>query len=345
MTGKPRVNGSGNGARSGAQTLLLLATPLSSAILQALAGGVKQQVELRSATGAPAQTTLRAQLRRLVEIGAIEKHRRNRFPGVLEYELTTAGHDLVFVADTLKRWLALAPDGPLSFDSSAAKTAIKALAEGWSTTMMRALAASPLSLTELDGVIPSMSYPALERRLSALRHAGLVEASPISANGTPYAATSWLCLGTAPLMAATRWERRHAAALSPPVGSLDMEATFMLAMRMLRPSHQMSGSCRLAAELSRRVGRPRLAGVVLTLHDGRVESCSASLEGNFDAWALGPTSIWLDAVIEGRAADLELGGDRSLARALVDGFHEALFGTHLRLALDSNVPIEEDGSN
>ena len=44
--------------------------------------------------------------------------------------------------------------------------------------MMRALAARPLSLTELDSLISDLSYPALERRLSSMRIAGLVEAQP-----------------------------------------------------------------------------------------------------------------------------------------------------------------------
>ena len=42
--------------------------------------------------------------------------------------------------------------------------------------MMRALAARPMSLTELDSGITELSYPALERRLSSMRIAGLVEA-------------------------------------------------------------------------------------------------------------------------------------------------------------------------
>ena len=82
------VNGSGNGARSGAQTLGLLATPVNSLILGALADGPKRQVELRRAAGLPAQTTLRAHVKVLSEVKAIAKHRRNRFPGVLEFELT-----------------------------------------------------------------------------------------------------------------------------------------------------------------------------------------------------------------------------------------------------------------
>ncbi|HXS47363.1 MAG TPA: winged helix-turn-helix transcriptional regulator, partial [Solirubrobacterales bacterium] len=149
------VNGSGNGARSGAQTLALLASPLNILILRALSEGPKRQTELRRVAGAPAQTTLRAHLQGLSEIDAIVKSRRNRFPGVLEFELTEAGRDLLSVTTALGRWLRCAPEGPLELGSDAAKAAVKALADGWSTTMLRALAAGPLSLTELDHIIGS----------------------------------------------------------------------------------------------------------------------------------------------------------------------------------------------
>jgi len=170
------VNGSENGARSGAQTLVLLANPIVVAVLQALSEGSKPQSELRQVAGSPAQTTLRAQLRGLEEIHTVEGRRQNSFPGVREYELTATGRELVAVLSVLERWLAAAPEDPLPLGSTAAKAAIKALAEGWSTRMLRALAAGPLSLTELDRVIATLSYPSLERRLTAMRLVSLVEA-------------------------------------------------------------------------------------------------------------------------------------------------------------------------
>lgn len=322
-------NGSGIGARSGAQTLVLLATPLNCLILQALSEGPRQQAELRRAAGSPAATTLRAQLKRLAEIGAIEKHRRNRFPGVLEHELTTAGRDLLFVAATLERWLGAAPKSPLPLGSSAAKAAIKALTEGWSTTMLRALAAGPLSLTELDGVIGSLSYPSLERRLGAMRLAGQVEPQRGDGRSTPYAVTEWLRHGVAPIAAAARWERRHLASTTAPVGRLDVEAAFLLAVPLLQLPAELSGSCRMAAELSN--GRKRrLAGVMVEVEQGSIASSTTHLHGKPDAWALGSAVAWLDTVIEDDASRLGLGGDCDLARALLSGLHGVLFKVRLQ---------------
>ncbi len=324
------VNGSGNGARSGAQTLFLLVTPLSALILRALTAEPKQQAELQRETGSPAQTTLRAQLKKLVEIGAIDKQRRNRFPGVLEYELTASGRGLLSVADALDHWLGQAPEAPLQLENGAAKAAIKALANGWSTTMLRALATSPRSLTELDRVIGSLSYPSLERRLAAMRLTGQVEARKSDGPGTPYAVTDWVRKGVGPLAAGARWERRHIPHQTAPIGRIDAEAIFLLTAPLLNLAGNVSGSCRMAVEIPDSDGQ-RLAGVVVGVENGRIESCTSRLQGSPDAWALGSPTAWLEAIVDADTDRIEHGGDGHLARALLDCLHRALFGPIARL--------------
>jgi len=319
-----RVNGSRNGARSGAHVLTLLSSPLTCQILKALSKGPRQQSDLRRAAGSPAQTTLRAQLRKLGEIGAIEKRRRNHFPGVVELELSEAGRELLSVTGVIEGWLALAPGEPLQPGGSAAKAAIKALVEGWSTTMLRALAAKPLTLTELDGVIASLNYPSLERRLSAMRLAGMIVALPGNSRGTPYGVTDWARQAVGPLAAAAQWERRYLPETTAPIGKVDTEAVFLLAVPLLRLPEEVSGSCRMAAEISNGKGRS-LAGVLVEGQEGRISSCTTRLEGHPDAWASGSTAAWLGAVIESDHGRLEMGGDCALARGLVEGLHESLF--------------------
>lgn len=322
------VNGSGNRARSGAQTLVLLAAPLNVFLLRSLSDGPKQQTALRREVGSPAQSTLRTHLNRLGEIGAIEKHRRNHFPGVLEYELTGPGRNLLFVLDALEHWLEMA-EGPLALGSNEAKAAIKALAEGWSTTMLRALAAGPMSLTELDRIIASLSYPSLERRLATMRLAGQIEARPGNGGGTPYAVTDWLRQGIAPLAAAARWERRHLPRATPPIGRLETEAAFLLAVPLLQLPTELSGTCRMAIEIPSAQGG-RLAGVTVEARNGRIVSCATQLQVSVDAWAMGSAGAWLDAVIDHDRDRLELGGDCHLARAALDSLHEALFSVPIR---------------
>lgn len=341
------VNGSGNGARSGAQTLALLATPLNHRLLHALAEGPRRQSELRQEIGTPAQTTLRAHLNELIEIGSIEKHRRNRFPGVLDFELTAAGRDLMVVVASLERWLEQAPGGSLELGTPEGRSAIKALTGGWSTTIIRALAARPLLLVELDRIISSLSYPALERRMGAMRVAGQIEAQPGDGGGTPYAVTPWLRRGVAPIVSAMRWERRHLSSQALCWARIDVEATFLLAVPLLYLPADSSGSCRMTVLLPNG-NHPQLAGVLIDVKDGRVVSYETRLRGSPDAWASGSIDAWLAAFIENDFDNLELGGASRLVSTFLHSLHDSFFGARTAnsdLGLDAENLIRDDGSN
>jgi DNA-binding HxlR family transcriptional regulator len=309
--------------RFGAQTLLLLAVPLNSLVLRSLSMGPKDQAELRREADSPAQSTLRTQLKKLEEIGTITRQKRNRFPGAIDYELAPAGQGLLFVAGIVERWLANAPNGPLALGENAAKAAIRSLSEGWSTAMVRALASRPLSLTELDGIIGSLSYPSLERRLGAMKFVGQVKPCPGGGRSTPHIVTDWLREGVAPLVTAARWER-HYLPRAARIGRLDIEAVFLLTAPLLRLPADLSGTCWLAAEMPDEK-KPRLAGSMVEVKNGAVVSCVTQLQGRPDAWALGPPAAWLSALVEHDRDGLELGGNGHLARALIGNLHDTLF--------------------
>jgi DNA-binding HxlR family transcriptional regulator len=301
-----------------------MAAPLNVAVLQALADEPCSLIDLRRAAGSPPQTTMRGHLRALTELGVLERRRQDGFPGTVDFELTAGGRELLWVSGVVSQWLELAPDGPLALGSPPAKSAIKALVAGWSTNLVRALAARPLSLTELDALISSVSYPSLERRLAAMRLAGLVEKVRGEGRGTPYGVTQWLRMAMGPIAAATRWERRFAPGETPPVGDRDVEAALLLSVPLLRVSPALAGSCRLAVEVGNGRG-DRLAGVMVKVAEGRVVSCISRLEGHPDAWAVGSPRAWLSAVLERDPELLEVGGDASLPRALLDSLWGALF--------------------
>jgi DNA-binding HxlR family transcriptional regulator len=321
--------GAENGARAGTQVLKLLSTPLNAHVLQALAEGPRSLVDLRREAGSPPQTTMRGHLRKLTETDVLVRRRQNDFPGSLDFELTPKGLELWGVARVLGGWLRAAPEGPLPLGSAAAKSVINALVEGWGTSMVRALAARPLSLTELNGLINGVSYPSLERRLGAMCLAGQIERTSGQGRGTPYAVTDWLRHAIGPLGAAARWERAHATAETAPIRRLDVEAAFLLAIPLLNLPEEASGACRLAVEVGSTNG-DRLAGVLVEVEEGRIASCVANVQGHADAWASGSAPAWLRAVIEQNTERLEMGGDCQLARALLDGFHGTLFGVARR---------------
>ena len=136
--------------------------------------------------------------------------------------------------------------------------------------MLRALAARPLTLTELDRLIAGLSYPSLERRPGAMRLAGQIKPCPSPERGTPYTVTPWLRRAIAPLAAAARWERVNVPDYTAPITKSDAEAAFLLAIPLLDsvdPEH--SGACR-----DPRPDGARLAGVLISVEEGRVVSCA-----------------------------------------------------------------------
>jgi DNA-binding HxlR family transcriptional regulator len=303
--------------RAGGEALSLLAAPLNVHILKTLENEPKALLDLRRAVGSPPQSTMRLYSRTLTEQGLIERRRRAEFPGTAEYEITAAGRDLLGVADVVQDWLRAAPGGPVLLGSTAAKSATKALVEGWSTNVIRALAARPLSLTELNRLIPKVSYPSLERRLGAMRLAGLVDPQPAESRGTPYASAEWLRRAVVPLASAAGWERRYRPKDAQPIGRLDVEAVFLLAIPLVEVPADFTAKCRLAVELQGG-SSPVFAGVLVCFEEGKVVSCSSRLEGEAESWASGSPAQWFRRLNGIDRKALELGGDVALADTLLD---------------------------
>lgn len=309
-------------ARAGGRALSILAAPLNLQVLRALSERPMRLAELRKATGLPAQTTLRGHLASLVELEVLQKRPTQQMPYAVENDLTPLGKGLLDVADRLEIWLQNAPDKPIPLESAAAKGAIKALVDGWESKMMRALAARPLSLTQLDRLISDFSYPALERRLASMRLAGLVEGQRGQGGGTPYSVTDWARLGIAPLAAASHCERVHMGEDSAPVTQIDIEAAFLLATPLVGLPSDLAGSCQLEVEASPGVV-PRPAGVQVTVEGGRVVSCVSRLQQAPGAYAAGTALKWFHAVKDGDVKELRFGGGGRLAEEVVGGLHTA----------------------
>jgi DNA-binding HxlR family transcriptional regulator len=292
-------------------------------IIRALAEEPLRLADLREVAGCPAQTTLRGYLGQLAKLGIVTGVERCEMPYSVTRELTPQGRELLFVAEILQAWLSETPQGKIRLGTEPAKAAIKALTDGWGSTILRALASQPLSLTELDEMISDVSYPALERRLSIMRITGQIEAVSSRGNGTPYAITDWARRSIAPLSAAGRWERAHLPAETGPVTWVEVEAAFLMALPLVELPEDAEGECVLAADTKEE--EKRIAGVHVIVKRGEVVSCDAELKAEPPAFALGTATAWLDAVIEGQMKGLHVSGDRKLVKGLVQGLHDALF--------------------
>jgi DNA-binding HxlR family transcriptional regulator len=310
--------------RPGSNALSQFAVPLNVHVLEALEEEPIPLADLRRSVGHPPVTTMRSYLQQLTKLGVIECHRETGFPGSVSYALTPSGRKLLAVREALQDWLRRAPDGPIELGSTASKSVIKALLDGYEANVVRALAARPLALTELSRLIPSVSYPTLERRLTAMRQVGLVEPCR-ERNGrvAPYRVTRWLRLALAPMTAAVGWERRCDAQEAPATARIHVEAAFLLAVPLLALPAEVTGVCQLSVELGR--GRePTSAGVTIAVEDGQVRSCVSRLEGQPDAWATGSVLDWFRWLRKRGDHQMEIGGDSSLAQAFANGFRQAL---------------------
>jgi DNA-binding transcriptional ArsR family regulator len=275
--------------RAGAQMLLLAADPVKRGIL-------------------------RKMLEHPLELGAGR-----------QYRVTSGGREVLFVAFVVERWLQSAPHGPAPFDSQEAERAVVALAEGWSATVMHALAREPLTFRELHRAVEGLSRRALKRHLTAMQSAGQVEARPDAGGEASYVINDWLRAGIAPLIASARLERRAPKEGMAPIDALDVEAGFRLSLPLLELPRELSGSCSLGLNLEED-DCPGLTGVTAHVEQGRIVTCTTGLDEKADAWAAASAGDWLDTVIEPDTKRVRTGGDRWLASALLDALHKTLFG-------------------
>ena len=290
--------------------------------------GLRRLAELQEKIGWSAEATIRGAIGNLREVGALEKRRTEGARNAVATALTPAGEEMLTVPEVLEDWLRRCPKGPIAIDDGHVKVAVKALAEGWSSTLMRALASSPLTLTELSGLIHDVSYPGLERRVSWMRATGQISALPKKARGTPYVPTEWLRRAIAPLAVASRCERRNLDD-APPITDIEVETAFLLALPLVRLPRATHGSCLLASRTDPAVGDeegPGLAGTAVEVADGEIVSNTVTVARKPATWALGTSSVWLDALIDGRFEALRIGGaNPQLALDLVQSLHFAIF--------------------
>jgi DNA-binding HxlR family transcriptional regulator len=305
--------------------LSLLSDPLDVQILRAFEDGPLGLTDLRRAVGSPPETTLRKHLRAFTDLGVLARAQQRDFPAPVSYELGSSGLGLLEVAASVAIWLRTSPDGPISLGTPPAKSAIKALVDGWTTKMLRALAAKPFSLTELDRLISGVNYPALERRLSAMRLVGLVASDPTRRGSTPYRVTPWLREGMGVLVAAADWESRRQLEGCEPLAPIDAESIFLLAVPLVVLPSSSEGSGRLVVDFCGG-GQRTLAGVVASIEGGCLVSCVCDLRSRIDSSAVGSPIAWLDALTGRDDSGVELGGDRGLADTLVTGLRRALVG-------------------
>jgi len=319
------ANGPQSQFRAGGRVLSLFSSAQHSLILRRLAHGPVALRDLEDTQGISSPTALRGNIGNLIGIGALEKRNPDGEPGVLDNALTPFGRDLLFVSAVLDVWLSRAPAEPISSEATSAKEAIRAMVSAWGSTMLRALAVRSLSVSELDDLIGSLSYPAIARRIAAMDDAGLISAVGENGKGPAYAPTRWLREATGPLLAAMHCESQYLDGWAAPPDRIDVETLFLLALPLLGSVDGVDGTCHLVIQLDGGDDRSDVAGVRATVRGGKPVSCVSTLDEAPDDWISGPASRWLTALVEGDTGELESGGRNGLSVALAEALHRRLF--------------------
>lgn len=305
----------------------LLENPLNVKVLGAHADGPLRFAELQEHLGWSAEATVRGAIKNLEERGGLVRQPAEGKGNAVATALGPAGKDLLNVADVLKGWLSECPAKPIELEGAHAAVAVKALAGGWSSSLIRALATGPSTLTELSEQIPEISYPSLERRIGWMRTTGQIDALPKQPRGVPYTPTKWLRRAITPLAMAMRCERRHMVG-NPPITAVEAESAFLLALPVAPLPEDRRGSCMLAIQTDAvefDEDQP-LAGVNLELHLDGSASWSVGLVAKPSTWAVGTAEDWLTAMLDGRFEFLRIGGaDPQLAVDVINGMRYAVF--------------------
>jgi hypothetical protein len=250
------------------------------------------------------------------------------------YRVSDGGREVLYVAFVVEQWLQSAPEGALVFDSGDADSAVTALAEGWSATVVHMLAREPMTFAELelaieDGAAEQLSRDELSELIETMQRCAQVVAMPGGGDEPIYAMTDWLRAGLAPLIASARLERRNPMEGMQPIDELDVEAGFRMVLELVELPYQLTGTCKLGFNLDDAEEKP-MTGVTARIDQGLAVACEAGFDQPADAWASASATDWLDTVIEPKTKKVRTGGDAWLTKALVEAFHQTLFGIQVQ---------------
>jgi hypothetical protein len=318
-------------ARAGALTLLYIASPMKRSILLTILAEAATGVELLDDLELPDPDDP-VDLDIIADPYLVEPADPDADPDApIDWDTTLraspAGEELLFVAFILERWLNNCPGGAVKLGPDAGPP-LSALLSGWSSTVIHALAAEPLSVAEAAEVIGTLSYGVVEERIEGMEKTGQLEVLIGEDGEERYAVTDWLREGIAPLAAAARMERRFPPGDTAPIAALDVEAAFLLTLPLLELPAELSGSCSLAVDLDEGV-IPSPTGATTLVERGQILSCEARLDDEADSWAAASAGDWLDTVIEPDAKLVRSGGERRLPRSLLYELHQRLFGVQV----------------
>ena len=304
------------GLRAGSLALLVLSDSLNLAVLRQLRDGPLMASELLDELRASRATRFK-RLLQLEELGLIVREKHSGWPPPTYCRLSEAGRGLLAVAERFEVWFARRQWRQGGGEIERAR-AIKALASGWCSTLVRWLAEGPRSATELEALTPpETSHHDVKRALSALSESGLAERLPRRIGRRhPYSLTPSGRETAAPLAAAIHWERGLLWEPDPAREALAAETLLYMAAPLVAMPLEIEGACTMLIEDE--------GGISAAIADGRVVAGLPITTGDVKAEALGTGRDWLTVLATGTLGPLETRGDDKLIALLVLALHQVI---------------------
>jgi DNA-binding HxlR family transcriptional regulator len=296
--------------------LLVLSDSLNLAVLQQLRDGPLTASELLDELRASRATRFK-RLRRLEELGLIVREKHSGWPPPTYCRLSEAGRGLLAVAERFEAWFERRQQYQGGGELERAQ-AIKALTSGWGSTLVRWLAESPRSATELEALTPPQtSHHDVKRALSALSKMGLAKRMPRRIGRRhPYTLTPSGREAAAPLAAAVHWERGHVNGADSAWEAPAAETLFYLAAPLASVPVGIEGTCSMLISEH---------GVVsMEISSGRLVAHSPVPGEEVQAQALGTGRAWLASLVNGTSETLETRGDHELIAVLILGLQQVI---------------------
>lgn len=314
---------------AGSVGLSAFSHPLTGNILRAHKAGPMYSSELKAQLSWASPTSLRLATEEMRGAGTLVRLGNGSGSRATASELTPSGRGLLEVGGAVDNWLLRAPGEAIEPANPAGPSAVKALIDGWDSTIVHELAKRPVTHSELSSAIPDLSHHSIGRRLAKLHSAGLVSKTPESNGAKRVEPGSWLGQAIAPLCVAARWERTYLDGRARPIGQAEIEAAFLLILPLLRLPSDANGACALAVVPPGAIGTgqdPTLAAVSVVVREGQIVSSKYESSISLASWAQGDLGGWLAAVIDDDTAGLRFHGARArLIRQLVGAIHRLLF--------------------
>ncbi|HET9196734.1 MAG TPA: winged helix-turn-helix transcriptional regulator [Solirubrobacterales bacterium] len=309
---------------SAADTLRLLSTGATGAILMALGKGPLRTMELTESVPGYSARTIYRYAGRLAELEVVSREEEPGVPSKVVHALTDeCGAELYQLVNRFAdASLTRLPDGRLD---ATAWASLGLLADIWEAGMVAELACEGRSATQLAQGGHGLSYHQVQRRANLFKASGLLTIAPGQGNRRCYQLTEKTRRKMGLLAGIARWRSRHVADDDEEGMTAAEMATVLRTALPLATLPDRRGKCLRLSVRSEDDAEAQTEELWVEVDaEGRVQSCADS-PADPDASGHGTVRAWTAVLLDGEATEIAIGGDERLLSACLDSLYETLW--------------------